>query len=192
MDGGRLAINGTGSKQFHNLAGGAGSDAIRVASGGQLGGTATLSILGGTDVTVESDGGLFAGAAGAAGRTTYAFEAGQGGVLDLSGMAAGTGGLHFDLGGNATAGTTYDQIKLTGGTLALGSGVLGIDDLAVNPLAGLAVGTYVLFDSAAISGTLGSEVTGRISPEFYGTLRVAGSTLVLDVSYPPGVLLKVR
>ncbi len=192
VDGGRLAINGTASKQFHNQAGGAGSDAIRVASGGQLGGTATLSILGGTDVTIEAGGGLFAGTAGAAGRTTYAFEAGQGGVLDLSGMAAGTGGLRFDLGGNATAGTTYDQIKLTGGTLALGSGVLGIDDLAVNPLAGLAVGTYVLFDSAAISGTLGSEVTGRISPEFYGTLRVAGSTLVLDVSYPPGVLLKVR
>lgn len=192
IEGGRLAFNGAPSKQFHNLTGGAGSDAIRVASGGQLGGTATLSVLGGTDVTVESGGGLFAGLAGSAGRTTYAFEAGQGSTLDLSGMAAGTGGLHFDLGTNTTAGTTYDQVKITGGTLALGTGVLGINDLAVNTLPGLKLGTYVLIDSAAISGSLDSKVTGPISPEFFGTLRVAGNTLVLDVISQPGTLVQIR
>lgn len=191
IEGGRLALNGA-SSQFHNLTGGAGSDAIRVASGGQLGGTATLSVLGGTDVTVESGGGLFAGLAGSAGRTTYAFEAGQGGTLDLSGMAAGTGGLHFDLGINTTAGTTYDQVKITGGTLALGTGVLGINDLTVNTLPGLKLGTYVLIDSAAISGSLGSKVTGPISPEFFGLLRVAGNTLVLDVISQPGTLVQIR
>ncbi len=70
--------------------------------------------------------------------------------------------------------------------------MLGINDLVVNALPGLALGTYILIDSPVISGSLGSEVTGPISPDFFGTLRVVGNTLVLDVIGQPGTLVQIR
>lgn len=193
VDGGRLYLNGATAKNFHNLDGGADSAAILVANGGALGGTATLNILGGRHVVVEAGGGLVAGVAGAAGRTTYAFEAGQGGKLDLTDAAGGGNGrLRFDLGSDATAGTTYDQIRVTGGTLEIGTGQLNLSDFAFNALEDIDAGTYVLVDAPTINGTLGEPLSGRVVPSYSGTLRLENNQILLDVAFAGGTTILVR
>src|SRR5690606_30201012 len=127
--------------------------------GGTLGGTGTIKVTGGDNVVLGANGGLTAGLAGTAGRTTYNFDTGS---LDLSlaTASANTGWLKFELGGLATPGTTYDQILLSSGTLNIGSG-LNFGDFAFTDL-GMQSGTYVLFQTPnAIIGSLG-VTTGTI------------------------------
>lgn len=104
-----------------------------------------------------------------------------GGGLDLAGMAAGTfGQLHLELGALAA---TSDRINV-GGTLALGDGVFGLNDVNLINLGGVQPGTYTLVSAAAITGTLdGTNLTGTLGA--YDTaLQLSGGNLQLVVSEP--------
>ena len=151
---------------------------------GTLGGTGTLQITGADSVTLTGNGSLLAGLAGSAGQTTYNLS---GGSLDLTTRTsgAGTGWLNFDLGTNATPGTTYDRISLTGsGALNIGTG-LNFTDFTFSTLSGFGSGgNYTLFSTtSAILGTLGTT-TGTISG-LNATLQISGNDLVLNVVPEP-------
>jgi len=182
VSGGRLYINSTGTNaSFTNEAG---ADAILV-SGGSLGGTGTINITGSDNVSLGAGGSLTAGLAGVAGKTTIEFD---GGNLDLSlaTASANTGWLRFDLGSNATPGTTYDQIDLLGGSLNIGTG-LNFSDFDFTAPSGFGAGDYVLFQTpGAISGSLGTT-TGSISG-FDATLSISGNNLVMNVVPEPSSL----
>jgi len=177
--GGRLYINGTDTAFQDEV----GTTAISV-TGGSLGGNGTIKITGsGDNISLGANGGLTAGLAGVAGRTTIEFTSGN---LDLS-LATGSanaGWLHFDLGGNGTAGTTYDQISLTGGgNLNIGTG-LNFSDFSFSALSGFGAGNYVLFATPGmISGSLGTA-TGTISG-LNAELSISGNNLVVDVVPEP-------
>jgi len=182
VNGGTLLINADGSfRDFENFGG---TTAVDVASGGTLGGTATFNILSGDNVLVGSGGRLTPGAvAGSAGRTTFNFVSGGG--LDLTGATAGSNWLAFDLGAKTTAGTTYDQIRVTGasGSLTIGTGLLGFNDFSFNALSGLEAGTYTLFDSTSLIGSLSGNLSGRINNDYVGSLSVVSNTLRMDVTF---------
>ena len=188
VNGGTLLINGGGTRNFERLSG---SNAITVANGGTFGGTSTLAIFGGDNVVVQDGGSLAAGnGVGVAGRTTLSFQ--SGGSLDLTSVTTETGWLAFDLGGNTTAGTTYDQIRVTNGGLNIGTGLLNFNDFSFTTLAGFDVGTYTLFDltgSASISGTLGGSLVGTVSPGYQGTLYQSGNNILMDVIPEPSTAL---
>ncbi len=183
VNGGTLLINGGVTRNFEHLSG---SNAIIVADGGTFGGTSTLAIFGGDNVNVQDGGSLAAGnGVGLAGRTTFSFQ--SGGSLDLSAVTTETGWLAFDLGADTTAGTTYDQIRVTNGGLNIGTGLLNFNDFSFTTLAGFDVGTYTLFDltgSASISGTLGASLVGIVGG-YEGTVYQSGNNLLLDVSVIP-------
>jgi len=185
VSGGTLLLNGGSTRNFENLSG---SNAITVANQGSLGGTSTISVHGGDSVLVQDGGSLAAGnGIGTAGRTIFTFIAG--GSLDLGGVTTGSNWLHFDLGALTTPGTTYDQIRVTNGTLSIGTGLLNFNDFAFNALAGIEEGTYVLFDltgSSSLSGTLGSSLSGGIGVGYSGTLSQSGNNIVLEVVPDPG------
>jgi len=91
------------------------------------------------------------------------------------------------LGGNATAGTTYDQIRVTSGSLAIGTGLLNFDDFTFAALPGFDDGSYTLFQTSGISGTLGSSLNGTISGKS-ATLSISGNDVLLSVIPEPGTL----
>jgi len=180
VSGGRLYINNTSANAtFQDEVG---TTAISV-TGGSLGGTGTIKITGtGDNISLGANGGLTAGLAGVAGRTTIEFNSGN---LDLSlaTASANTSWLHFDLGGNGTAGTTYDQISLTGGNLNIGTG-LNFSDFSFSALSGFGAGNYVLFATPGmISGSLGTA-TGTIGG-LNAELSISGNNLVVDVVPEP-------
>lgn len=186
---GTLLINGGSTRSFENESG---SDAISVANGGSFGGTSVLTIDAGDNVVVEDGGALTPGdGGGVAGRTSFSFAAG--GSLDLSGVTSATGWLRFDLGADTTAGTTYDQIRVTDGTLNIG--VLNFNDFAFDTtsIGGFDEGTYTLFDvtgSGTRSGSLGT-LSGTVAPGYTGTLSLSGQNVLLTVVPEPATGLLV-
>lgn len=110
------------------------------------------------------------------------------GILDIiAGITpVGSHALVFDLAGPGAS----DKVAFASGGLSIGTGVLGFDDFAFNTSAGLASGTYTLFDgNSAINGTLNTaNLSGTLAPGFTGTLALAdnGNDLVLTVVPEPG------
>jgi hypothetical protein len=91
--------------------------------------------------------------------------------LDISAQVAGiTGKLIFEIG----ATNASDKIAV-GGTLSIGTGVLGLSDVVFTNIGGLQNGTYKLITSgAAISGTLDSaDLTNSVGGGS-GTLQISG------------------
>jgi hypothetical protein len=175
---GQLIINSANTSFGDGTVGaGLGTTAIRVLSGGTLGGTGTITTLVGDNVNVDSGGKLAAGLVGTAGTTTYAL--GTGASLDISNIASGA--LLFDLGSNSSAGVTYDQIRLTSGTLEFGT--LDFSDFTFNPLTGFGSGTYTLFNTSNLNATLGSA-TGTIG-SYNATLSISGNNVLLNVVPEP-------
>jgi fibronectin-binding autotransporter adhesin len=176
VNGGVLRVNGVHS----------GAGAYAVNSGGTLaGGTSgaetQITMAANGNITVAAGGKLAPGAA-AGGISTLRLNLGTG-TLNLAGAVTdtSTAALLFDLG------ATADKVELAAGTLAIGSGVLEFDDFGFTPAAGLAAGTYTLVDTtAAINGTLGSNLTGSIGG-FDAALSLgdSGQDLVLTVSSVP-------
>jgi hypothetical protein len=177
VSGGRLYIN-SNETDFQDEAGPTGI----LVNGGSLGGTGTIHITGGDHITLGTGGGLTAGLAGVAGTTTIQLD---GGNLDLSQATAGTntGWLHFDLGGSTKPGTDYDQIRILGGSLNIGSG-LNFSDFDFAALPNFKAGSYVLFQTPGpIAGSLGTAA-GAIKG-LKATLSISGNNLVLTVGGQP-------
>jgi autotransporter-associated beta strand protein len=159
VDGGTLQVNGSLD----------GASAVTVTTG-DLGGNGTIN----GSVTVAAAGNISPGTS--AGTLTI------GNGLDLTAMAAGTGKLKFELGSDTAS---SDQIAVTFGTLALGAGELGIEDLAISNLGGLQAGTYTLITSAGgVSGTVNGTVASILTG-FNGQLQVNGNNLDLVVTAAP-------
>lgn len=180
VDGGILLVDGGPTRNFEDLSG---STAITVADGGTLGGAATFSIFGGDNVVVEAGGALAPGnGIGAIGSTIFAFQAG--GILDLTSATSGNGWLHFDLGADTSPGATYDQLVVTGGGLDIGNGFLAFDDFDFNVLAGFAPGSYTLFESSNLLGSLSGNIAGMVGGH-PGSLSLQGNNLFLTVVPEP-------
>lgn len=163
---GTLLVNGDSS---------AATGAVSVASGATFGGAGTI----GGATTAASGSFLSAGSdASTAGTITFAS------TLNISGLAAGTGGLLFDLAGVGTS----DKIVLTSATasaLNIGSGVLNFNDFTFNTLGGFGAGVYTLIDAnSSIAGTLGSNLTGTIGG-LSSELSISGNDLILTVTSIP-------
>jgi len=158
-------------------------------------------ILSGSSIAVT--GGILAGT-GSIITNNQSFSVESGGGLDPGnapdGLTINTGSSELNLanaidGGNTGAllftldtPSTSDRITLTGGTLNIGTGLLGIGDFDFTTLGGFANGTYTLFDGVnAINGTLDS---GDLTGMFAGldvTLSLSGGTdVVLNVVPEPG------
>lgn len=178
VSGGELNINSANTSFGDGtVSSGTSTTAIRVLNGGMLAGTGTITTLEGDNVIVDSGGKLAAGLVDTVGTTTYAL--GTGASLDLSATSAGA--LLFDLGSNATAGTTYDQIRVTSGTLELGT--LDFADFTFNALGGFGAGTYTLFESTDLNATLGT-LTGTIGA-YDASLSISGNNVLLNVVPEP-------
>lgn len=141
-----------------------------VAGGATLGGSGTinLSALNG-DVTIQAGGNL------SPGNTvdptgTFTLFLGNG-TLDISAIA-GTGGLLFDLD------TIGDSDKVVVGS-TLDIGTLDFDDFTFNPLGGFGVGTYTLFQTDNIIGSLGSA--GGTVGGLNALLVINGTNVQLNV-----------
>jgi autotransporter-associated beta strand protein len=137
-------------------------------SGGNLGGSGTV----GGNVVVEAAGNIAPGSS--AGTLNI------GGNLDLAAMAASTGKLKFEL--DALVSTS--DLLAVGGILTLGIDQLGFGDFEFTNLGGLEAGTYTLVTSGGINGGDSldpANLTGTIG-SLDGTLRIDGSSIVLDVT----------
>lgn len=177
---GGLFINGN-TTDFSNGTNTSATTAISV-TGGTLGGTGIITVTDGDNIVLGANGKLAAGLEASAGRTTYGLGAG---ALDLSTATASsnTGWLKFELGGDGTAGTTYDQILLSSGVLNVGSS-LNFSDFSFTELAGFGNGTYVLFQTSnTILGSLG--ITEGTIGTYDATLSFSGNNLVLEVVPEP-------
>lgn len=160
VSGGTLLVNGDSSGA---------TGAVSVASGATFGGAGTI----GGATTAASGSFLSAGTgAGAAGTLTFAS------TLNISGLAAGTGGLLFDLGAIGAS----DKITLTSGALTLGAGALNFADFSFGTLGGFGGGVYTLIDTnTSIVGTLGSNLTGTIGG-LASEISISGNDLILTVT----------
>lgn len=157
--------------------------AVQVQDGGTLGGSGTINTTGGDGVQVDAGGSLAPGSLDAVGRLTLNF--GGGGILDLTAISSGA--LLFDLGSDAAAGTTYDQISLTAGTVDFGVGTLELSDFTFNILAGFGQGTYTLFDTVGFTGTV-DGATGTVGG-LSAFLSTSGNDVLLTVVPEPGTIL---
>ena len=103
------------------------------------------------------------------------------GGLDISAQAGGTGTLAFDL--DTLAGTND---KIVAGSVAIGTGVLGLNDFVFTNVGGLQAGTYKLITSGApVNGTLDAgNLTGSIGA-FSTTLQITGNDIELVVNSDP-------
>ena len=99
--------------------------------------------------------------------------------LTIGGLVANTGALFdFDLGSNATPGTTYDQIAVLSAGITANAGTVNI-----NPLAGFGLGTYNLFTNT--SSTLLNNLvvnTAGLPGTFHYALASNGFGIDLVVS----------
>ncbi len=183
VESGRLFINGntTDFSADDNVA------AILVQDTAALGGTGTITIAANKSVVVEDGGSLIAGLDGTAGTTT--FSLGADASLNLTAAVGNVGWLLFDLGSSATAGSTYDQIVITGGNLAIGDDLLGFADFEFTVLEGFGVGTYTLLSSTSLIGSLAdpSLLSGQIDG-LDATLSQSGDAILLTVIPEPRAL----
>jgi fibronectin-binding autotransporter adhesin len=150
VDAGTLLVNGDQS---------AATGAVAVNGTSTLGGAGTL----GGPVTVAAGANLAPGASVG----TLAI----GGGLNLSSMAGGAGTLAFELGPVAAS-----DLITVGGTLSIGTDVLGFNDFVFDDLAGLHDGTYKLITSNnPVSGTLDpGDLSGPVGAGT-GSLQISGS-----------------
>jgi hypothetical protein len=205
VEGGGLWIDENNSalnRSFANAAGGNGSASLTIANGGTFGGDfptlgRSLDIVGtgGRNIVVESGGRLSPGLVDGSGNATIgllriAFP--DGGSVDLTAAVGNTGWLRFDLGANTTAGTTYDQINLTSGTLLIGTSLKFSDFNFTTSHAGFDQGVYTLFSltgSAALSGSLNADqslLSGIVGTSgLTGTLGLDGNDIILTVIPEP-------
>ncbi|BCX46897.1 autotransporter-associated betastr and repeat-containing protein [Haloferula helveola] len=142
-------------------------------NGGTLGGSGTVTAAG---VTVA------AGANLAPGSSVGTLDID--GDLDISALAGGAGVLDFELDTVAAS----DQIAVTG-TLAIGSGALGLSDFNFTDLGGLQNGTYTLISSGGLTGTLdGADLTATdvLGGDADFELQLSGNDVVLAVTGLPG------
>lgn len=138
----------------------------------QLGGNGTVVLP--TTATVTAPGSLLPGLAGTVGTLSFTGA----GTLSLANSALG--GLQFDLG------TASDLVSIPSGTLDLGPGGLEFANFGFTPGTGFGIGSYTLFSSAALTGGLGSSISGDVGG-LLGTLSVDGSSLMLTTAVPePG------
>jgi fibronectin-binding autotransporter adhesin len=178
---GSTTVN-AGTLRVNNSFGSAtGSGNVTIAAGARLEGTGTIGE--GFGAVAASISGKIAPGNGP-GPGTLTMNLGTG-ALNLVGAVTGpgTGALEFELG------PTSDLIVLTTGGLTIGTGVLELDDFLFTLLGGFAQGDYVLIDgNSPINGTLGPNVSGLISPNFFATLQFANGTndLILHVVPEPG------
>lgn len=158
---GTLLINGNSS---------AATGAVSVASGATLGGT---GIIGGATT-------LAAGAFLAPGdnsRSNLTFS----GALDISAVD-NIGNLKFTL---ATESTSD---KITSGALNIGSGVLGFADFEFSLDTGFGDGTYALFNSTGITGTLDAgDLSGMLDGK-QSDLSISGNSILLTVVPEPSTM----
>ncbi len=157
---GTLIVNGDQS---------AATGAVAVNGTSTLGGSGTL----GGSVIVAAGAKLAPG--------TSVGTLGIGGGLDISAPAGGAGKLFYELGTIASS----DRIAVTGG-LAIGDGVLGINDFDFTNVGGLEEGVYTLISSSGITGTLnGADLSGDIDGTEI-TLGASGGNIILTVGEPSG------
>jgi len=165
-----------GTLLVNNVAGsGTGTGDVTVESGATLGGSGTIGT--GTDTDVTISGILSPGNSPG----TLSMDLGSG-TLNISASED----LIFELG------STSDQVLLTSGTLAIGSGVIGFDDFSFSDTGDLTAGVYTLFDTSnTISGSLdGTNLSGSIG-SLSGTLSLENGSqdVVLTVIPEPSSLL---
>ena len=113
------------------------------------------------------------------GSTPGTLAVGGAGTLDIS-TANGAGGLAFRLG------TASDQVTISAGKLELGSGLVNFDDFTFTPGAGFAAGSYTLFSSATLLGSLGSSTSGTVGG-LPASLQVSGNNVLLSVVPEPSM-----
>jgi len=167
ISGGTLVVDGT------HIAATGGSTFYNVNSGGTLAGTGTIDLSAATstrNVTVANGGRLEASSVNDLTLTLST------GVLNISGAAASLSpSFLFSLG---APGNTV--LSLTSGTLNIGSGLLNFDDFQFTTLSGFDNGVYTLFNtSSAITGSLGSSLSGAIGLGGTGTLSLSGGQDVI-------------
>jgi autotransporter-associated beta strand protein len=135
-------------------------------SGGTLAGTGPFTLQSTKSLTIQAGGSL---APGNLAVGTLAVT----GKLDLSGMAGGTGKLHFEMADPAGS----DKIAVTG-TAQIGTGLLGLDDFIFTDLGGMTSSTYVLISTTGgITGTLDPAHRSGTIGSIGGTLQVNGNNL---------------
>lgn len=105
------------------------------------------------------------------------------GTLTVSGNLTLNGAATYDFELNTPAAS--DSVSV-GGTLDLGGVQWG--NFNFMPQGGFGGGTYTLFAAGATTGVLGSSVSGTIGGRA-ATLRVDGTSLVLDVPRPPSTVI---
>jgi hypothetical protein len=201
VEGGGLFIaeNSAATRSFANLTGGNGSAALTIANGGTFGGnfsgTRKLDIIGNRNIVVESGGRLSPGLVDGSGNATIGLlriSFPDGGSVDLTEAVGNTGWLRFDLGANTAAGTTYDQINLTSGTLLIGTSLKFSDFNFTTNHGGFDQGVYTLFSltgSSALSGSLNTDqnlLSGIVGTSgLTGTLGLSGNDIILTVIPKP-------
>ena len=156
--GGTLLVNSTSGS-------GTGANAVTVAGGGTLGGSGTI---GGT-VTIAGGAELAPGTSASVGMLTV-----NGNMSLESGSL-----LNFKL---AAVGAS-DNVSMTSSCLYLSGQQFG--DFTFTALSGFGMGTYVLFDAGAITGSLGTDIDGTVGG-LQSMLAVLGNDVVLAVEPEPG------
>jgi len=101
------------------------------------------------------------------------------GTLDVS-TANNAGGLAFRLG------TASDLVTVASGNLQIGNGLLNFNDFTFTTGSGFGQGSYTLFSSAALLGSLGSSTSGTVGG-LPATLQVSGNTILLSVVPEPSL-----
>ena len=139
-------------------------------SGGTLAGNGPVTLQAAKTLTVQAAGSV------APGHTSVGTLA-VAGILNLSGMANGSGKLNFQMGSPAAS----DRIAVTG-TAQIGTGLLGLNDFVFTDLGGMTASTYILIStSGGITGTL--DPANRIGSigSITGALQINGNNLEFTI-----------
>lgn len=192
-DGGGIATlitanNYTGPTQVNEgtliVTGSINGSAITVNDGGTIGGAGTIT-TNNQAFTLNEGARLSPGVA----EGTLTINTGTS-TLDLTGAVGGTktGALLFGL----DTPTTSDRVTLSGGTLNIGTGVLGFNDFVFSLSSGFSPGTYTLFTTnTSIVGSFDPD-PGHLSGDIAGfdsfiEFGDNGTDIVLHVVPEPGV-----
>lgn len=100
------------------------------------------------------------------------------GTLDVS-TANNAGGLAFRLG-------TASDLVTVAGNLQIGGGALNFNDFTFTPGSGFGQGSYTLFSSAALLGSLGGSTSGTVGG-LPASLQVSGNSILLSVVPEPSL-----
>ncbi len=179
VSGGTLLVNGT----HVNSTVGRG---YSISASGTLGGGGSITLNDG-DVTMTS-GAIVTPGDGGAGTLNLALGTGSC-VISTAVAAAGSGAMVFDVDTLSTS----DRIVMSSGTLAIGSGLLELDDFTFTFGSGLDVGVYPLIQTSnAINGTLGANISTKRG---LNTLRLiltdGGTDVALEVIPPAGSVFTI-